>query len=209
MDIQLAVFQIIVLIFSAIVHEVSHGAVANYLGDPTAKHLGRLTLNPMKHLEPFGSFVFPLLMYIASAGKFVFGWAKPVPYNPDNLKDPRWGAALIAVVGPLTNLAIAAVFGLILRFMHFPETFFFETLVQLFIIVVFINILLAVFNLVPIPPLDGSKILFAALGSRMEEAQRFLEQNGFILLLLFIFFGFQVLMPIIYALFALFTGMYI
>lgn len=206
MDYQLALFQIVILIFSAIVHEVSHGAVANYLGDPTAKHLGRLTLNPVKHLELFGSFIFPLLMYVGSMGKFVFGWAKPVPYNPDNLKDPRWGSAIIALAGPLTNLAIAAVFGLMLRFIHFPETFFFETLVQLFIIIVFMNILLAIFNLVPIPPLDGSKILFAILGSRGEDVQRFLEQNGFVLLLVFIFFGFQLLMPIIDFLFSLFTG---
>ncbi|MEK7520341.1 MAG: site-2 protease family protein [Patescibacteria group bacterium] len=200
-ELQLAIFQIVVLIFSAVIHEVSHGAVANHLGDPTAKDLGRLTLNPVKHLELFGSIILPVLLYLSKVG-FIFGWAKPVPYNPANLKDPRWGSAWIALAGPAANLAVALVLGLIIRFASIPDPFF----VAMLEIVVFINILLAVFNLVPIPPLDGSKLLFSALGERAEGFQRMFEQNGLIVLLLFIFFGFTLILPIIYFLFWAITG---
>ncbi|OGD32127.1 hypothetical protein A3C91_03180 [Candidatus Azambacteria bacterium RIFCSPHIGHO2_02_FULL_52_12] len=206
MDIQMALFQIVVLIFSAVVHEVSHGFVANALGDPTAKNMGRLTLNPLKHLEWFGSFLLPLLMYFGTAGRFMFGWAKPVPYNPSNLKDPRWDSAYIACAGPLANFSIAIVFGLLLRFVPFSENTAFVLLPELFTVIVFINILLGVFNLVPIPPLDGSKVLFAFLGNEQEGVVRFLEQNGLMLLLLFMFFGFGLIMPIIDFLFSVITG---
>ncbi len=207
MDFQIALFQIIVLIFSAVVHEVSHGFVANALGDPTAKNAGRLTLNPIKHLELFGSFLLPLLMYFGTAGKFMFGWAKPVPYNPLNLKDPRWDSAYIALAGPCANFFIAVIFGLLVRFIHFSGDSGFALLPQLFSVIVFINILLGVFNLVPIPPLDGSKVLFAFLGDEHEGVVRFLEQNGLMFLLLFMFFGFQLIMPIIDFLFKIITGL--
>lgn len=207
MDFQIALFQIIVLIFSAIVHEVSHGFVANSLGDPTAKDLGRLTLNPMKHLEWFGSFLFPLMMYFGTAGRFIFGWAKPVPYNPLNLKNPRWDSVYIAIAGPLSNFAIAIIFGLFLRFIPFEKSTTFALLPELFILIVYINILLGVFNLVPIPPLDGSKLLFAIFGDKQREIMQFLEQNGFILLLIFVFFGFQIILPIINFLFRIITGL--
>ena len=201
MDFQIAVFQITVLIFSAIIHEVAHGAMANHLGDPTAKNLGRLTLNPLKHLEVFGSFLFPLLTYFGSGGSFLFGWAKPVPYNPLFLRDPKRGAAYIAAAGPFTNFFVAIILGMVLRIISLPETF-----TMALEIVIYINVLLGVFNLVPIPPLDGSKLLFAVLGERHAALERFLEQNGTLLLLLFIFFGFQFLMPIIRVLFRLFSG---
>src|SRR3989338_8324545 len=123
MDFQLALFQITVLIFSAVIHEVSHGAMANYLGDPTAKNLGRLTLNPLKHLEVFGSFLFPLLTYFGSGGSFLFGWAKPVPYNPMFLRDPKRGAAYIAAAGPLANFSIAIILGMVLRIAALPDAF--------------------------------------------------------------------------------------
>lgn len=201
MDIQLALFQITVLIFSAVIHEVSHGAMANHLGDPTAKNLGRLTLNPIKHLEVFGSFLFPLLTYLGSGGSFLFGWAKPVPYNPLFLRDPKRGAAYIAAAGPLANFSVALILGIVLRVAPLPDAF-----MMALEVIIYINILLGVFNLVPIPPLDGSKLLFAALSERHAAIERFLEQNGMIILLLFIFFGFQFLMPIIRVLFRLFSG---
>lgn len=201
MDFQLALFQITVLIFSAVIHEVSHGAMANYLGDPTAKNLGRLTLNPLKHLEVFGSFLFPLLTYFGSGGSFLFGWAKPVPYNPLFLRDPKRGAAYIAAAGPLANFSIALALGAVLRVAALPDAF-----TMALEIIIFINVLLGVFNLVPIPPLDGSKLLFAVLGDRYTALERFLEQNGTLILLLFVFFGFRLLMPIITVLFRLFTG---
>lgn len=199
------IFQVVVLIFSAVVHEVSHGFVANSLGDPTAKNMGRLTLNPLKHLEWFGSFFLPAIL-ILTKSPILFGWAKPVPYNPMNLKNPRWDSAYIALAGPLSNFAIAIVFGLFLRFIPFSDNSAFMFFPELFAIIVFINILLGVFNLVPIPPLDGSKLLFAFLGDSQREAMQFLEQNGLILLLLFILFGFQLILPIINFLFSIITG---
>jgi len=208
MDFTVGIFQIVILIFSAVIHEVSHGAMANHLGDPTAKLMGRLTLNPIKHLEPFGSILLPLTTYLASGGSFLFGWAKPVPYNPMNIRDPRWGSAYIALAGPLSNFSIALVFGLILRFVHFPETPFFLAMQGLFIIVVFINLLLGTFNLVPIPPLDGSKLLFAVLGDTYSGIERFLEQNSMLILLFFIFFGFSLIIPIIRFFFSVITGFY-
>lgn len=206
MDFQIALFQIIVLIFSAIIHEVSHGFVAHSLGDPTAKDMGRLTLNPLKHMEWFGSFLFPIMMYFGTAGRLIFGWAKPVPYNPNNLKDPRWDSVYIALAGPLSNFVIAIIFGLFLRFIPFGSNAAFAFLPELFILIVYINIMLGVFNLVPIPPLDGSKLLFAFFGDSQREAMQFLEQNGFILLLLFMLFGFQMILPIIHFLFRIITG---
>ena len=191
------IFQLIILLFSAIIHEFSHGAIAEKLGDPTARLSGRLTLNPLKHLDPFGSFILPLSLYFASGGAFVFGWAKPVPYNPYNLKKPKRDAGLIAIAGPASNLLIAFAIGLVYRF---GDIFFipygFAGVLPLLKIIVIVNVSLAVFNLVPIPPLDGSKVLFSFLshGARLE---RLLEQYGMILLLLFIFFGFSLIIPII------------
>ncbi len=206
MDIQMVLFQIVVLIFSAVVHEVSHGFVANALGDPTAKNMGRLTLNPLKHLEWFGSAILPAILMLTKS-PILFAWAKPIPFNPLNLKDPRWDSAYIALAGPLTNFSIAIFFGLLLRYIPFLENSSFVLLPVLFIVIVKINILLGVFNLVPIPPLDGSKVLFAFLGEKQEGIVQFLEQNGLIFLLMFMFFGFQLIMPIIHFLFSVITGL--
>jgi Zn-dependent protease len=198
---------IIVLIMSAIVHEVSHGLAALWLGDPTAKYAGRLTLNPLKHLDPFGSFLMPVLLYFGTGGRFFFASAKPVPYNPYNLRDQRYGPAIVGAAGPLSNICIALVFGIFLRiFMAaglvpagdvvalIGNIFSGNSLLGsglsgiaiLFITIIYINILLAFFNLIPFPPLDGSKILFAVLPMR-EETKLRLEQGGFIFLLIFIF----------------------
>ncbi|MCR4322975.1 MAG: site-2 protease family protein [Candidatus Azambacteria bacterium] len=200
MDFQLAVFQIAVLLFSVVIHEVSHGVIANHLGDPTAKNLGRLTLNPVKHIDFFGSILLPALLVLSHA-PIIFGWAKPVPYNPMFLRDPKRGAAYIAIAGPLANFSVAIILGIVLRVVSPPEAFAFALQ-----IIIYINILLGVFNLVPIPPLDGSKLLFAFLGERHVAIERFLEQYGMFMLLIFIFFGFQFLMPIIRVLFRLVTG---
>ena len=188
------VFQIIVLIFSAVIHEISHGFTAEKLGDPTARLAGRLTLNPFKHLEFFGSFILPLSLYFLSGGRFIFGWAKPVPYNPLNLKNPLRGGALIALAGPLSNFIIAIVFGIILNIIG-PNT----PISSLFLIIIYINVLLGVFNLVPIPPLDGSKVLFGILPNKRwtYKLMIILESYGMILLILFLFFGFNLIIPII------------
>ena len=202
------IFQIAILIFSVIIHEVSHGAVAYALGDSTAKDEGRLTLNPVNHLDPFGSILLPVLTYLM--GGFIFGWAKPVPYNPYNLKRPRWLGrispdALVGVAGPLSNIFLAVIFGFFIRFSgayaFFPPAFF-----QIASFVVFLNLVLAIFNLAPIPPLDGSKVLFAFLPGRAYEIQRFMERYGIILFLAFIFLLSGIIIPIADFLFRIITG---
>ena len=197
------IFSIGVLIMSVVVHEMSHGYAAFMLGDSTAKYAGRLTLNPIKHLDFFGSFIVPLLSY--SLGGVIFGWAKPVPYNPYNLKNQKWGAGLVGVAVPLSNFLIALIFGLIIRSYSYltflPPSFF-----EIASLIVFINILLAVFNMVPIPPLDGSKVLFALLPYKWHNIQMFLERYGLILVVIFIFFLFRVILPLVYILFRAITG---
>lgn len=203
----LALFQIIILIFSAVIHEVSHGLMAQKLGDNTAKLLGRLTLNPFKHLDFFGSFIFPFSLYILSGGNFVFGWAKPVPYNPLNLKNPIRDSGLIALAGPLSNFIIALFFGLILRFGGIE--FLNSNLGYLFIIIVLINILLGVFNLIPIPPLDGSKVLIGFLPFNLKVKDSilvFFERYGLILILFFIFFGFRIVWLLVNIIFRFIVG---
>src|SRR5574343_425811 len=112
----ITIFSLIVLLFSVIIHELAHGYVASSLGDPTAKYEGRLTLNPLKHLDPFGSIILPLLLFIAGS-PVLFGWAKPVPVNPYNFRDKKWGEIKVSIAGPLSNISLAIVFGLILRFL--------------------------------------------------------------------------------------------
>ena len=197
------IFSIAVLIMSVVIHEVSHGYMAYSLGDPTAKHEGRLTLNPLKHLDPFGSVLLPAIMVILKTG-FIIGWAKPVPYNPYNLKNQRWGPAAVAVAGPASNVLIALIFGLFLRFGG--SVFLPEGSVQILSVIVFINLLLAVFNLVPIPPLDGSKIFFAFIGRIWPDLEYFMEQWGFVILIFFIFFLFRFVFPVVLLLFRLITG---
>lgn len=200
------IFTLIVLLYSVIVHEIAHGAVALRLGDPTAKLAGRLTLNPLKHLDPFGSVLLPLLLFLLRV-PILIGWAKPVPYDPRRLRNPRTGAALIGAAGPVSNLALAAVFGAGVRLIaSMPEEPFLGTLAALFSIVVRTNIVLAIFNLVPIPPLDGSRVLFALLPPRARGVEFILHQYGFFLLLFFIAMGFKLIVPLINWLHVLMTG---
>lgn len=199
-----AVFQIAILIMSVVIHEVSHGYAARFYGDNTAEYEGRLTLNPLKHLDPFGSVILPILLYISTAGSVVFGWAKPVPYNPYNLKSGRWPEAFVALAGPLSNIAIALIFGLLIRFgagSGLSEAFLAVTAV-----IVFINLLLAIFNLVPIPPLDGSKLLFALFPQKLYEMRGFFDRFGLILIIFFIFFAWDLISPIVGTLFGIITG---
>lgn len=147
-------FLYLVIIFSAVLHEYFHSWTANYLGDPTAKYAGRLTLNPIKHLDLVGTVILPLLLLFFFGG--FLGWAKPVPYNPFNLRDPRYGPLKVAIAGPVANMLIAVVFGLALRF-FVPVDFLYLYIALSW--VVYINIFLAFFNLIPVPPLDGSKLL--------------------------------------------------
>jgi Zn-dependent protease len=201
------VFQLIILVFSVIIHEVSHGFVAERLGDPTARLLGRLTLNPLKHIDPFGSVILPLLLSLVPGG-FVFGWAKPVPYNPLNLKRPERDAALIAAAGPLSNLLIAVVFGVLVRLgaaLNLPGVSgaLFANLAAL---VVLVNVSLAVFNLIPIPPLDGSKVLAALLPRAASGAWMSLERYGFFILVCYIALGAPLVGSLVSWLFGVLTG---
>ncbi len=195
------VFQIIVLIFSAIVHEYMHGWMAYRLGDSTAKDAGRLTFNPLAHLEWFGSFFLPLVMIITNM-PFVFGWAKPVPYNPYNLTDRKYGGAKVALAGPLGNLIIALFFGLVLRFLPMASI----TFIGLISLIVYINLVLMVFNLVPIPPLDGSKILAAFLPERLRTRYLNSEKYGFILVILFVMLAGQIIIPVVEFLYRIIVG---
>jgi len=207
MGIESTILLLLVLIMSVVIHEVSHGYAAEYLGDPTARLAGRLTLNPIPHIDPIGSLLVPITMLVMTGGQAAFGWAKPVPYNPSNLKNERWGTVFVGSAGVLANLFLALVFGLIIRFgiqLEIGGT----ALYQAAITIVMINLVLAVFNMIPIPPLDGSKVLFAALSYRYHEILALLERYSLFALLIVIFFGWDlVISPIVSFLFSLITGL--
>jgi Zn-dependent protease len=226
----ITIFVICALIMSAVVHEVSHGAMAYYLGDTTAKDLGRLTLNPIKHLDLFGSIILPLVLVLTKS-PFFLAWAKPVPYNPYRLRDYRFGDLKVALAGPLSNLIIATFFGLFVRFL--PLTVNIKiSLINMFLMgdnntlltamsgslvtstfvlsVIFciLNLALMIFNLVPIPPLDGSKVAIAFLPESGRQAFYRLEAYGMIILIVLISLGvFGFMFPLISWLFQLITGL--
>ena len=182
------IYSLVILLVSVIIHELAHGYVAYSLGDPTAKYAGRLTLNPLKHLDLFGSILLPLLLFIAGS-PFLFGWAKPVPVNPYNFSDKKYGEIKVSAAGPASNLAIALVFGLILRFIPSAILLGNPGIEMAITVIVYINIWLAIFNLIPIPPLDGSWILFSFLPASMKNVENFLRQYGIVILVLLILFG--------------------
>lgn len=201
-------FQIAVLVFSVVIHEVSHGYAALALGDQTAKHEGRLTLNPIPHIDPFGSILLPTFSFLF--GGIIIGWAKPVPYNPYNLKNQKWGPALVGAAGPLSNIVLAVVFGIIFRqlvpFAGSASSAFLFNFLTIAETIVILNLTLAVFNFVPIPPLDGSKVLFALLPYHLRGLQLFLERYGPFVLLFFIFFFSRLIIPVVFTLFRLIVG---
>lgn len=194
-------FSLLVLVFSVVAHEVSHGYMAQYLGDPTARLAGRLTMNPLRHIDPVGSLLVPAVLSLL--GGPIFGWAKPVPYNPYNLRDQKWGDAKVALAGPLTNLGIAVLFGMLLRFTAVSPS---DATYAIMDIIVFINIMLALFNLVPIPPLDGSKVLFSALPLRYRYIDEYAQRYALVLILVFAFFLWRFFLPLIYLLHFLLVG---
>ncbi len=198
------IFLIIILIFSVIIHEVAHGATADYLGDPTARYAGRLTFNPIKHLDPVGSFLVPFFLVITNAS-FIFGWAKPVPVNPYNFNDQKYGQLKVALSGPLANLSVALFFGLIIRF--FPQLIPGGTIFLVYI--VFINILLAVFNLIPIPPLDGSHVLFSFFPRIESKVKGIFSRIGLLalpLVFIFVIIFFPVILRVVFFVFRTITG---
>jgi Zn-dependent protease len=169
------------LVIAISVHEFAHAFTANYLGDSTAKLEGRLTLNPLSHLDLWGT----LLLLVVG-----FGWGKPVPFNPFNLKNQKYGPALISIAGPFSNLILVIIFSLLLKYIYPLLGLGYENALFYFLYtLIMINAILMVFNLLPIPPLDGSKLLFAVLPDSMNNVKVFLERYGFILLLALVFFS--------------------
>lgn len=230
-EIVLIGFYIFILIYSIIIHEVSHGLVALWQGDKTALYAGRITSNPIKHIDFMWTIVIPIMMLIFTMGRFAFGGAKPVPFNPYNLRNQKWGSALVALGGPLSNIIVALLAAILARFISINSmlkvdivnSFFnanglnpnWESIASvisnsfggiiyaLLLMIIIWNVLLAFFNLIPIPPLDGSKLLYTIFKIKMDTIIMF-EQFGFILLVIFIFsFGF-LLNPILMRLWSLF-----
>ncbi|HMB66032.1 MAG TPA: site-2 protease family protein, partial [Patescibacteria group bacterium] len=204
-------FAIVAVIMSAIIHEFAHGWMAYQLGDETAKNAGRLTLNPIPHLDPLGSIILPLLL-VFSGSPFVLGWAKPVPYNPYNLKDPEYGDLKVALAGPGSNFLLAIFFGLVARFTA-PAVMLKQTLISSFfqgnfeavlgemsgsllvsifvmsMIICFVNLILMLFNLIPVPPLDGSKVLMTFLPADWQIKFQQIEPYGIFIVLFLLFVG--------------------
>ncbi len=221
---------IIVLIFSIIIHEYGHAWMANRLGDSTAKDLGRLTLNPIPHIDLFGSIILPFffilsqIFFILSQSGFILAWAKPVPYNPNRIKDKKYGDLKVAIAGPLSNIIIAVFFGLVVRLLpvaaNIKQGLFlsflsrdndilnsliagniWHSIILLSIIFIFINLLLAFFNLIPIPPLDGSKIVLNFLPEKLKYKALSIERYGLFIVLILLMTGLfrLIIIPIIYS----------
>lgn len=204
MDPLTTIFYVVILIMSVVIHEVAHGYAAYRFGDMTARDAGRLTLNPLRHLDLFGSVILPALLILSHTG-FVFGWAKPVPIDPRQFTSPRKGILVTAIAGILANVAIAVIFGLAIRILVSVGVGN-EALYGIFGLIVFVNLLLALFNLMPVPPLDGSKILFALLGDRFLRIEQKIEQYSMVFFLLFIFFVWHYIAPAIFVVYTLLTG---
>jgi Zn-dependent protease len=183
---------VVVLLFSIIVHEVAHGYVALLNGDPTARMLGRLTLNPVPHIDLMGSILLPLLLLI-SKSSFLIGWAKPVPVNPLNFRNYRWGEFAVSAAGPVSNLVLAVLFSVVLR-LDFDN----PGLTALAELGVLINVTLALFNLIPIPPLDGSHILALVLPRELARLYSYLQPVGIVLIMILAFTGilWAILLPL-------------
>jgi Zn-dependent protease len=203
MDTITTLFSIIILVFSVIIHEIAHGYAADSLGDPTPRNQGRLTLNPLAHIDWFGSVILPVILVVTGAG-FVLGWAKPVVFNVFNLRDRKWGPALIALAGPASNICIAFIFGLLIHVI--PGLDIGSPLWSIFSSIVFINVLLAIFNLIPVPPLDGHHVLFALIPEKYNHIKLFLSRYSLFLILIVIFFVWDYVMPLVFVIYGIFTG---
>jgi len=205
------------LVFAIVFHEVAHGWVANRLGDPTARDLGRLTLNPIPHIDLFGTIIMPLLLFVLTDGRMLFGYAKPVPINPNNFKDPKKGMALSSLAGPGVNIVMAVICSFLLRVVmaglegNVPEPAWswFATPVTLMLgYGIIINVVLAVLNMIPIPPLDGSRVVYWLLPARQSAVYYRLEPYGTFILMGLIMLGVlgKIMTPLIRPLLGLLLG---
>lgn len=185
------IISILVLIISIVIHEVAHGVAALWQGDRTARDAGRLTLNPIPHIDVFGSIILPVLMYMSGV-PFLFGYAKPVPINPYNFKNIKYGEALVAFAGPLVNIILVAIFTTLLHFVPMDPVYMMVTKM-----IILINLVLALFNLMPIPPLDGSKILFAFIPQKFYRFRKSVEGKSFLLWFVIIILIWQVFQPLV------------
>lgn len=196
MDIVSIIITLVILLFSVVLHELSHGVVADKLGDSTARYMGRLTLNPIPHLDPFGSILLPLFLFLVGS-PIIFGAAKPIPVNFFNLRNPKRDMALVSLAGPATNFALAIVFAIPIRLGLIDQSagLGFDILLQ----AVLLNLVLGIFNLIPIPPLDGSKILGSFLSDELMYKLLAMERYGFLLIILFLYLGLihRVLVPLL------------
>ncbi len=184
MQIQIYILAIVILIFSIVVHEVMHGYIAYRLGDNTAKFMGRLTLNPIPHIDLLGTIIIPLLL-IVSRSPILFGWAKPVPVNFNNLHNPKRDSVYVALAGPASNFVLAIIFTI---FYHLFS--FFPLLATVFWYGVYINLILGIFNLIPIPPLDGGRIAVGLLPLRYSYMLQRIEPFGIYIVVVLLFLGF-------------------
>jgi Zn-dependent protease len=204
MNFTTSLFYFLVLIISIVIHEVAHGVAAEKQGDPTARMLGRITMNPIKHADLVGSVILPLILLVSGA-QFFIGWAKPVPYNPANFRNERKGTRIVSVAGVIANFSIALIVGFALRVMTIAQVGSIQ-LFEIMSIVVLVNVVLGIFNLIPIPPLDGFRFLESVLPVRFGSFFRQYEQYGIVILIVFLFIGVRFIAPLASFIYTTLTG---
>ena len=207
-DLILTIFSIVVLLYSVVLHELAHGLMARSMGDKTAEQAGRLTLNPIPHLDWFGSVLLPFFLFMVHS-PFVFGYAKPVPYNPDALNDRAYGPAKVAIMGPAVNFVLAVLFGISIRIFYPVGALILQNppiLLRMLAVIVSTNLVLAIFNLLPIPPLDGHWLLMTFLPARFHAFKVALYRYQWFVLIFVLFFVFPALMPLLGWVSRLLTG---